>query len=103
MQHSFGTLELLHKEMANISNEQKRHCRIGKVTQKAKPYRFSPALPKPIQPAGLKMWPHDGTPLPMPQWPYADVPPPQYMAKCGCKVGSVCNNVACPHRLVVTC
>jgi hypothetical protein len=34
MQHSFGTLELLHKEMANLSNEQKRHCRIGKVTRK---------------------------------------------------------------------
>jgi hypothetical protein len=34
MRDRFGTLELLHKEVMNMSNEQKRHCRIGKVTRK---------------------------------------------------------------------
>lgn len=37
MSERFGTTALLHKEIANMSNEQKRHCRIGKVTVKAKP------------------------------------------------------------------
>lgn len=28
---TFGTLDLLNKEIANMGNEQIRHCRIGKV------------------------------------------------------------------------
>jgi hypothetical protein len=31
MQDRFGTTKLLHKEMMNMSNEQIRHCRIGRV------------------------------------------------------------------------
>lgn len=27
----------------------------------------------------------------------------QYMDKCGCRVGTVCLNVACPHLVKVTC
>ena len=26
-----------------------------------------------------------------------------YMDKCGCPIGSVCMNAACPHRMIVTC
>jgi hypothetical protein len=28
---------------------------------------------------------------------------PGYMPGCGCKVGDVCMNAACPNRMVVTC
>jgi hypothetical protein len=48
----FGTLELLHKEMMNIGNEQYRHCRIGRVHSKVPaikfwetPIQLSPPLP----------------------------------------------------------
>ena len=96
MQHSFGTLELLHKEMANLSNEQTRHCRIGRVTLKAR--TLKPLAPAPLRsgvdPSLWKMWPFNDD---------ARAPTPQYMAKCGCKVGTACGNVACPHRLVATC
>jgi hypothetical protein len=88
----FGTLELLHKEMANMSNEQYRHCRIGKVIPKTSLFPLSPPMvPKLTLP---KMWPF---------YDHAGAPSPQYMAKCGCKVGTACGNVACPHRLVATC
>jgi len=59
MSDRFGTMALLHKEIANMSNEQKRHCRIGKVKVKAPavvpnipPYRFDrpPMWPNPILP-----------------------------------------------------
>lgn len=35
MSDRFGTMALLHKEIANMANQEKRHCRIGKVTVKA--------------------------------------------------------------------
>lgn len=50
----FGTIDLLQKETANLSNEQTRHCRIGKVIRKKPPVdnynwaadllRFGPVL-----------------------------------------------------------
>jgi hypothetical protein len=36
-------------------------------------------------------------------FPRLPKPSDMYLNKCGCKVGTVCNNVACPHLLVVTC
>lgn len=45
MSDRFGTTALLHKEIANISNEQKRHCRIGKVHPKYRPQPVIPAMP----------------------------------------------------------
>lgn len=74
----------------NRINAVFRHCKVRVKFDKQKaaqhPFKFGP---RPSRPS----WPHDGTPLPQ----------PQYMGKCGCKVGSVCNNVACPHRFVATC
>lgn len=72
----------------NEVNKAVRRCKIGKVTRKTHPV-----------PAQIKdmfrgvFWPHTDTPLPT----------QTYMPKCGCKVGSACGNVACPHRLIATC
>lgn len=87
----------------NRLNALYRRCRIGRVSRKMQ--TLGGMVPRPFPPKPVKpiSWPHEGTPLPMPQYPYADVPPSQYMSKCGCKVGSACNNVACPYRLVATC
>lgn len=87
--HYYGN-EIVEKQIANVANELKRHCKIGKVKRKAR-NAFGGLLPdimktQPILPT----WPHDGSSLPK----------PMYMGKCGCKVGTVCGNVASPHRLV---
>ncbi|MFC3072367.1 hypothetical protein [Shinella pollutisoli] len=81
------------RRLVNHINEILRHCRIGRVEPKARP-AVSPRiadimLPYPVMPA----WPFD-SPSP---------PTPMFMDKCGCKVGSVCMNAACPHAVQVTC
>lgn len=66
-------------------NEVVRHCRIGKITMKNRmPITI---VHKPLKP----IWIGEDT-----DWKQT------FMGKCGCRVGSACGNVACPHRLVVT-
>lgn len=36
-------------------------------------------------------------------WPTQTFQSPMHMEICGCKVGTVCTNVACPHAMHVTC
>lgn len=75
------------RRIENVVNRIQRHCKIGKVT----PAIYRPSTVPNVLPTS---------------WPFMDgpvTPSPQYMNKCGCKVGSACNNVACPHRLVATC
>jgi hypothetical protein len=75
------------RQFENGINKAVRHCKIGKVTRKTRP------VPDQIMDMFRgAFWPHTGTPLPM-----------QTMPKCGCKPGTVCMNVACPHRLIATC
>ena len=71
----------------NLLNAVHRHCVIGKVRAKFRPTKPQTFILK-----------HPG------QWPFGDTEWKQtYMDKCGCKVGTACGNVACPHRLVATC
>lgn len=81
-------------EVMNFLNERTRHCRIGKVRLKTGVKWADQGIPDMIRRRlNAPSWPHDGRPLPT----------PQYMDKCGCKVGDVCMSVACPHRAVVYC
>lgn len=68
------------RRFVNHLNEILRHCRIGRVTEKA------------------KTWP-----LPFNWFPDTMKQGPMFMGKCGCRVGSACGNAACPHGMVVTC
>jgi len=84
------------RQTANQFNAAFRHCRIGKVTMKRRqpnPFRHI----RPIKPT----WPfsfEETNP------PFADTEWKQmFMDKCGCRVGTACGNVACPHRLAATC
>ncbi|MGV1787356.1 MULTISPECIES: hypothetical protein [Agrobacterium] len=74
--------------MVNEINKAVRRCKIGKVTRKTHPV---PAQIKDMFRGAF--WPQTGTIFPT----------QTYMPKCGCKVGSACGNVACPHRLTATC
>ncbi len=73
-------------------NRMFRRCQIANV--KMKPARPIPRYWPPLSP-------HPIYPSPLHDW-FAQ-PEGQYMPKCGCKVGTVCMNVACPNRLIVTC
>lgn len=76
------------RRMVNHINEILRHCRIGHVTEKVRPILpFTPALDY----------------LPKGQDLTGMLKPVMSMPKCGCRVGSACGNVACPHGAVVTC
>jgi hypothetical protein len=75
--------------MSNEINKSFRHCKIGKVVEKR--------IYRPVNVPGLSPY---GKPF---SWPDIHAPFSAKMDKCGCKVGSVCNNVACPHRLIATC
>jgi hypothetical protein len=76
----------LSRALEDVVNRSQRHCRIGKVKFKDKfPLRVVSKRPTAI-------WIGQDT-----DWEQT------YMDKCGCKVGSACGNVACPHRLTVTC
>ncbi len=74
--------------LANLVNQEKRRCRIGKVTLKKKDLEWR-ELVQPLKP----IWPFNSET----GWRQT------YMDTCGCKVGSACGNVACPHRLEATC
>lgn len=74
------------KRIMNEINAFARRCRIGKVTWK----HFIPAFMPPRYPG------------PLPTMPVL-VDAGKYMPKCGCKIGSACNNAACPHAAYVTC
>lgn len=41
-------------------------------------------------------------PMPWPDIPPGRVQPMPTLPLCGCRVGSICGNVACPHRQTVT-
>lgn len=73
----------------NHKNEIVRHCRIGRVERKTKlPLMpFSPAFD--FVPSNPLL--------------NGDLQVGMFMPKCGCRVGSACGNVACPHRPVATC
>jgi hypothetical protein len=76
------------RQTENRLNAVMRHCKIGKVTLKT-----TAKIPVRLVPQPLK-----------PIWPFSDTEWKQtYMDKCGCRVGSACGNVACPHRLIATC
>lgn len=74
--------------MVNHLNEILRHCRIGRVDEKVRPILpFTPGLgclPKSPDLTGI-------------------MKPVMFMPKCGCRVGSACGNVACPHGSIATC
>jgi len=80
------------RRLENVVNRIQRHCRIGKVARK----------PAPIVPAISELL--GGLRVKQPYPPLMNFPrSPEYMPQCGCKVGTACGNVACPHRLVATC
>jgi hypothetical protein len=90
MQDRFGTLKLLHKEMMNMSNEQIRHCRIGKVTPAIYRTTTKPALfPQPAKDDFTFQWPVV----------YADPGVPAMCRQC---IGKACGNAACPARPFAT-
>ncbi len=75
------------RRFTNEINKAARRCVIGKVKRKLPP--VTDEMRNAFRGA---LWPHLDTPLPM-----------QAMPKCGCKPGTLCMNVACPHRLIATC
>ena len=76
------------RRMVNHLNEILRHCRIGRVDEKVRPILpFTPGLDY----------------LPTRQDLTGMLKPVMFMTKCGCRVGSACGNVACPHGSVATC
>ena len=76
------------QERTNVTNITKRHCRIGKVREKT----GIPWMDRHLFPTG-----------PQPIIPGVFTLPQMSQPKCGCKPGTVCGNVACPHLPVVTC
>lgn len=81
------------RRLVNHINEILRHCRIGRVEPKVRP-AISPLIPGIMSPRPI-----------LPSWPFdsQNPPTPMFMDKCGCKVGSLCMNAACPHAVQVTC
>ena len=77
----------------NAVNEQDRHCRIGRVRKK------SPALWS----EKSEWWKHiPGVVFPE-VFTFPQMTPTQMTPMCGCKPGTICGNVACPHLSISTC
>ena len=76
------------QDRTNVTNIKLRHCRIGKVREKTGiPWmdgRIYPTVPQPVIPGVFTL-------------------PQMTRPKCGCKPGTACGNVACPHITTGTC
>jgi hypothetical protein len=82
------------RRLENRLNAVVRRCRIGMITWKKPvsiPSVFTPWAPN--HPDLSKQF----------QWPIPGAFQNQFMSKCGCRIGTACNNAACPHAPVVTC
>lgn len=82
--------EAWERQFENRWNEFFRNCRIGRVISKTARGGLLDIL-KHVRPPSVPGYPN-----------YDSGWVPGSMPNCGCRVGSSCGNVACPHRLVAT-
>lgn len=80
------------RRFENRLNAVVRRCKIGKVASKR-----PASIPSVFQPP---MWPPTTGPI---DDLSRRLTVPNTMPKCGCKLGSMCMNAACPHGIRTTC